>query len=64
MWAGRRRTLARTLPFSLLAVTLIAALDEFNQRRIPGRTANPEDVLVDIRRLHRFSRLCRHPLSL
>lgn len=32
---------------ALLLVVSIAALDEWNQRRIPGRTSNPEDVVVD-----------------
>ncbi|SFI88739.1 VanZ like family protein [Paenibacillus sp. UNC496MF] len=44
--AGRR--LSRRWPIPLLLVLLVASLDEINQRRIPGRTSNPEDVLVDL----------------
>ncbi|MBO7747793.1 VanZ family protein [Paenibacillus sp. MWE-103] len=32
----------------LIIVALIASLDELNQKRIPGRTSNPQDILIDL----------------
>lgn len=43
-----RSNFARKWPIPILIVVFIASLDELNQRIRPGRTSNPQDVLVDL----------------
>jgi VanZ family protein len=40
--------LIRRWPLPLLLVVVVASLDELNQRTTPGRTPNPQDVLIDL----------------
>jgi VanZ family protein len=43
-----KENLIRRWLMPLLLVVVIASLDELNQRMTPGRTPNPQDVLVDL----------------
>ncbi|QHW30853.1 hypothetical protein GZH47_08310 [Paenibacillus rhizovicinus] len=45
--AGKKMRQSGTVALSMLFITIVASLDELNQRRIPGRTSNPQDIIVD-----------------
>lgn len=44
----RRITIVRTLALALFCALLVASADEIHQSFLPGRTASPLDVLLDL----------------